>query len=325
MVTLVQDKNNANAFVDMSRNKNSFKYCQNATYGTCNWLVPLSDPSPFCPACRLNRMIPDLTKEENQKKWRNLEVAKHRLIYALFRLGLPLSAPGENGVTEAIVFDFMEQQSAGEKVITGHDNGTITINIDEADEVQRVKHKLDLGERYRTLLGHFRHETGHYYWDILVGNSPGVDKYRQLFGNEQVDYATALNTYYQNGPPANWGQQYISPYATSHPWEDWAETWAHYLHMMDTMETAWSFGVRVNPLKVKTDPPLQAAIDEDPYTVKDFKKIVKSWFPLCFAVNSLNRSMGYPDFYPFVISDPVVEKLRFIHEWVLGNRLKSKV
>jgi len=325
MVTLAPDKNNVNGLNDISKSGKAYRYCRNAEYGTCNWLVPVSDPSPFCPACRLNRVIPNVSTEENRKKWRNLEVAKHRLIYSLLRLNLPLAVKGENGDGEAILFDFREETSSGEKVITGHDSGTITINIDEADEVQRVRHKLDLGERYRTLLGHFRHEIGHYYWDVLIRNGDKLDGFRRLFGDEQRDYSEALKTYYNTGATTNWGQQYISPYATSHPWEDWAETWAHYLHMMDTLETAWAFGVRVNPEKIKVDPPIKANIDEDPYDVKDFTRIVKSWFPLCFAVNSLNRSMGYPDFYPFVISDPVVEKLRFIHELVLGKRLRSKV
>jgi hypothetical protein len=309
MVTLEPDKNNTGCFTDISKGKKAYRYCKNAGYGTCNWLVPVADPSPFCTACRLNRVIPDLSTEENGKKWRNLEVAKHRLIYSLLRLKLPLSTKAE-----AIVFDFMEETARGEKVITGHDSGTITINIEEADEVQRVRHKLDLGERYRTLLGHFRHEVGHYYWDVLIRDDKYLDPFRRLFGDEQRDYAEALQTYYQTGPPADWGQHYISPYATAHPWEDWAETWAHYLHLMDTLETAWAFGVRVNPIKEKTDPPIKASMEDDPYEVKDFSRIIKLWYPLCFAVNSLNRSMGYPDFYPFVISEPVVEKLRFIHE-----------
>jgi hypothetical protein len=330
MATLEPDSSNANRFTDISKRGEAYRYCRNAEYSTCNWLVPVSDPSPFCTACRLNRVIPDLGTGENRKKWRNLEVAKHRLIYSLLRLNLPLAIPplavnGEKDEGEALVFDFMEATSPGEKVITGHDSGTITINIEEADEAQRVRHKLDLGERYRTLLGHFRHEVGHYYWDALIRNGDSLGRFRHLFGDEQRDYSEALKTYYSTGAPANWGQQYISPYATSHPWEDWAETWAHYLHMMDTLETAWAFGVRVNPGKLQADPPIKASIDDDPYDVKDFTRIVKSWFPLCFAVNSLNRSMGYPDFYPFVVSEPVVEKLRFIHGLVFGKRLRSKV
>jgi hypothetical protein len=231
----------------------------------------------------------------------------------------------------------------GEKVMTGHDNGIITINIAEADEAQRVRNKQDLGERYRTLLGHFRHETGHYYWDVLIGgdpapdaapdkqraakgmdeatekpdaaaqNGPVVAKFRELFGDERRDYQEALQTYYANGAPADWTQRFISPYATAHPWEDWAETWAHYLHMMDTLETAWAFGISIEPAELGDEAAIRASNIREPYDRTDFDRLIKRWLPLCFAVNSLNRSMGHPDFYPFILPPPVIEKLRFIH------------
>jgi hypothetical protein len=195
----------------------------------------------------------------------------------------------------------------------------ITLNIDEADEAARVRHKLDLGEKYRTLLGHFRHEIGHYYWELLIKNSDTLEKYRLLFGDEEADYPKALEAYYKTGAPSDWSEHFISPYATSHPWEDWAETWAHYLHMMDTLETAFSFGIRIQPDMVQDTKAIQASIQQDPYDMTDFSQIIKWWLPLTFAVNSLNRSMGHSDFYPFVISEPVVKKLQFIHELCLKN------
>jgi len=316
LITL--ERGNNNLFFNIQNKQEIFRLCKNAEYGTCNWLIPSSQQTEFCPACELNRVIPALTSDENLKRWKNIEIAKHRLVYSLLRLHLPVSKKNDNEET-GIAFDFLADTSAKEKVITGHDNGTITLNIEEADEAARVRHKLDLGERYRTLLGHFRHEIGHYYWEVLIKNTDALDKFRSLFGNEEMDYAEALEMYYKNGALPNWSEHFISPYATSHAWEDWAETWAHYLHMMDTLETAFSFGIRIQPDMVQDTKKIQASIQQDPYDMTDFGQIIKWWLPLTFAVNSLNRSMGHSDFYPFVISAPVVEKLQFIHELCLKN------
>jgi hypothetical protein len=316
MLTLVLEKDNL--FSDSVRKQEKFHFCKNAEFGTCNWIIPVAEHSAYCQACDLNRIIPDLTKNENLKRWKNIEIAKHRLVYSLLRLRLPVQKKiGEEET--GIAFDFMADTSPKEKIMTGHDNGIITLNIEEADEAERVKHKLDLGERYRTLLGHFRHEIGHYYWEVFSKDPDFIEKYRSLFGDEQKDYAEALKIYYQNGAPADWSEHFISPYATSHSWEDWAETWAHYLHLMDTLETAFSFGIRIQPETVQNTKGIQASIQQDPYDMEDFKQIMKWWLPLTFALNSLSRGMGYGDFYPFVISEAVVNKLQFIHELCLKN------
>ncbi|HSC36363.1 MAG TPA: putative zinc-binding metallopeptidase, partial [Chitinophagaceae bacterium] len=175
-------------------------------------------------------------------------------------------------------------------------------------------HKLDLGERYRTLLGHFRHEIGHYYWDVLIQDTTALSRFRIIFGDEQKDYAEALKTYYETGAPANWADSFISPYSSAHPWEDWAETWAHYFHLMDTVETAYSFGINIKPSEARNIPGIRAKINRDPYQVSDFQVVLAMWIPLTFAINSLNRSMGHEDFYPFVLSPQVMKKLAFIHE-----------
>jgi hypothetical protein len=307
MVTIQPAENNA--FSNINKSKELYRFCENANQHTCNWLIPNDDPAVFCKACALNRIIPSLTTPQNIQRWSKIEVAKHRLVYSLLALKLPVESKQGDNIT-GIAFDFKEDVSPDEKIMTGHDEGTITINIDEADEAERVQHKLNLGERYRTLLGHFRHEIGHYYWDVLIKSNP--ENFRKLFGNEEIDYSEALETYYKNGAPANWIDNYISPYATSHAWEDWAETWAHYLHLMDTLETAFSFGINIDPKKADND--MKAKINKDPYTIDKFDTIINMWLPLTFALNSLSRSMGHADFYPFVISKPVIEKLRFIHE-----------
>ncbi len=306
--SLITLENNKQGYSPISINKQVFRYCSNADFGTCNWLIPVAQSSPFCTACALNRTIPALSNEKNSKEWKRIEIAKHRLVYSLLRLGLPLQPKINKEDVEGIAFDFMADSSPNERVMTGHDNGVITLNIEEADEGERVRHKLDLGEKYRTLLGHFRHEIGHYYWEVLIKDSKHLEKFRQLFGDEQKDYSQALETYYKTDTPANWNDFFISPYAFSHPWEDWAESWAHYMHLMDSLETAWSFGIGIH------QPGVKITITNDPYSIANFDTIISSWFPLTFAVNNLNRSMGQADFYPFIISAPVIEKLKFIHE-----------
>ena len=314
MITLIPAT--GKEFTDINNNKQTWRFCENAVHAACNWIIPAAQPGEFCIACDLNRIIPSLDKEENLSRWRRIEVAKHRLVYSLLRLRLPVeSKQGEEET--GIAFDFLADTDPEKKVMTGHDSGTITLNIEEADEAQRVKHKLDLGERYRTLLGHFRHEIGHYYWDIFFkDNNKGAEKFRKLFGDERLDYTESLERYYENGAPADWNNHFISPYATSHAWEDWAESWSHYLHLMDTLETAYNFGIAVNPRKASDEQEMQAKISRDPYNISSFDEIIKMWLPLTFAVNSLNRSMGHQDFYPFIISAAVIEKLRFIHEQV---------
>ncbi len=313
MVTLKPQAGESAFFSNTADDNNVYKYCSNAAYGVCNWLLPSGSEKGFCIACAMNRVIPALHSDINRQRWKSIEVAKHRLIHSLLRLQLPFEIVREEK-GEALLFNFMEDASTGERVMTGHDNGIITINIAEADEAALVKNKYDLGERYRTLLGHFRHESGHFYWDVLIRDSLFIKKYRQLFGDERQDYAAALATYYERGAPADWDQRFVSPYATAHPWEDWAETWAHYLHMMDTLETAWSFGIRIDPVELDKASGIRASILKEPYGITDFNRLIKRWLPLCFAVNSLNRSMGHADFYPFVLSPAVIEKLQFIHK-----------
>jgi hypothetical protein len=288
-----------------------YTYCKNHEYDACNWLVPSDSATPFCIACSLNRTIPNLSEPDYLLRWRKLEVAKHRLVYSLLRMSLPVVSKAVDP-TAGLWFDFKADENAnGPKVLTGHDNGLITINIAEADDIEREMARRAMAELYRTLLGHFRHEVGHYYWDRLIADTAYLAGYRQLFGDEQHDYGEALKRHYAQGPPPDWMQHYISAYASSHPWEDWAETWAHYLHIVDTLQTAHAFGLRVHP--EAADDQLHADIIEEPYAQPDFQRIMAQWLPLTFAMNSLNRSMGQPDSYPFIIAPAVVEKLAFIH------------
>ncbi|WP_426059757.1 zinc-binding metallopeptidase family protein [Hymenobacter sp. B1770] len=292
----------------------TYKYCANHAQQACNWLLPADANESLCQACALNRTIPKLSEPEHIARWQNLEKAKHRLVFSLQQLGLPIVSKTENEET-GLAFDFLadEQKPEGEKVLTGHDNGLITINIKEADDVEREMARRNMHEVYRTLLGHFRHEVGHYYWDRLIDNTPHLEECRRLFGDERADYAEALKKHYDQGVPPDWNQHFISAYATTHPWEDWAETWAHYLHIIDTLQTASAFGIHVNPRVSEEADNLSTTVSKDPYQVDDFCDNMEQWLPLSLALNSLNRSMGLSDVYPFVIPPAVVEKLAFIH------------
>lgn len=293
-----------------------YKYCKNAQFGICNWLLPIYAAQDFCSACQLNRTIANLSVDQNFENWRHLEVAKHRLVYQLQRIGFYLQSKLSNET--GLCFDFIAKNDDPD-IMTGHANGVITILIREADSTFREQARKELREPYRTLIGHLRHEVGHYFWNLLVRNDFNtLQQFRAIFGNEESNYNKALQRYYQQGAPAHWRQSFISEYATSHPWEDWAETWAHYLHIMDMVETAHFFGLEVND---KTIPENRKIVPTcDPYTVNDFDAIVRVCIPISYAVNSINRAMGISDVYPFVITPPVIHKMKFIHELLLPKR-----
>ncbi len=298
------------------RDVGQVRFCANAGHDACNWLVPADSGHTFCLACRHNRTIPDLGVSENRRRWQRLEAAKRRLFYSLLKLDLPLATRIEDP-SHGLAFDFLADQpeAAGPKVLTGHDNGLITIAVVEADDAEREQRRAKMREPYRTLLGHFRHEVGHHFWDVLVRDAGLLDECRAMFGDDSEDYNAALQRHYANGAPPGWQDEFVSAYATAHPWEDFAETWAHYLHIVDTLEMGAAFGLRVAPA-VARDDSLDVELDFNPYRATDWTMIIEAWLPLTFAVNSLNRSMGQPDLYPFVLGPKVIAKLGFIHALV---------
>jgi hypothetical protein len=299
-----------------------FRFCANAAHDACNWLLPADAVETFCSACRLSRTIPNLETPDYRLRWQRLEAAKHRLVYGLMQFGLPLVSKAEDPQA-GLAFDFLADSNqafhVSARVVTGHNCGLITINIAEADDAERERRRRDMGEPYRTLLGHFRHEIGHYYWERLVKDSPWVEQFRAAFGDEREDYAARLDRYYAEGAAPSWSDRFVSAYAAMHPWEDWAETWAHYLHIVDTLETANAFGLRVRP-NAGRDPALATEVDLDPYRTDDFAALVQSWLPLTYALNSLNQSMGQPPLYPFVLVPKVIDKLRFVHDLIRRSR-----
>jgi hypothetical protein len=300
-----------------------YRFCCNAEHDACNWLVPAEaegqapDPEPYCVACAHNRTVPDLSVPVNLANWRRIESAKHRLFHGLLRLGLPHETRDEDA-EEGLAFDFLADppDPSAPRIITGHDNGLITINLMEADDARREKIRVAMHEPYRTLLGHFRHEVGHYYWERLVRRtgetSETMNGFRTLFGDERQDYGEALLRHYDDGPGSGWQEGYVSAYASVHPWEDFAETWAHYMHIVDTLETAGAFGLRVKP-RISRGEELGVRVDFDPYHADSIGQLIEAFLPVTFAVNSLNRSMGQQDLYPFVLSAAAIGKLGFIH------------
>jgi hypothetical protein len=312
----------ADAWTALAEPDRPYRFCANAVHGACNWLVEADDPaSPYCAVCRHNRTIPDLTDPDRLERWRRFQVAQHRLFDSLLAFGLPLSTRQDDreGLTFDILYDPQEHAPQGPSVITGHASGLITLNLIEADSAARERLRHDLDEPYRTLLGHFRHEVGHYYWDRLVRDGPMIEAFRGVFGDERASYEDALKRHYAAPPSSSeWRQHHVSAYAASHPWEDFAETWAHYLHMIDTLETAAAFGVRLNPSAETSDP-----ADLDPYGEVSLDALIRAWLPLTFAVNSLNRSMGQPDLYPFLPAPAVILKLAFVHDLIRGGGAES--
>jgi hypothetical protein len=289
--------------------------CRNADYDACNWLTDADDGTGYCRACRHNGTVPDLSDPLQLAGWRDLEAAKHRLFYSLIRWKLPLQTRQDNPA-HGLIFNFLaDDPASGQKVMTGHDNGLITIALTETDAIERERRRLEMGEPYRTLLGHFRHEVGHYFWDVLVRDGGKLAACRAVFGDDSIDYGQALQRHYAEGAPPDWQQTHVSAYATMHPWEDFAETWAHYLHIVDTLEMGAEFGIQVRP-KVDAGGELTARIRFNPYDAADFETIVNAWLPFAFAMNSVNRAMGMRDLYPFILSPAVVAKLGFIHALV---------
>lgn len=306
--------------------------CANQKLASCNWLLPESgsehesndapERGGLCRSCRLTRTRPnnaDISGNAVARRFVRAEAAKRRLVFQLLELNLPLVTHHDAPVS-GLAFDFLA--SKGSPIMIGHDAGVITIDLAESDDAYRERMRAELGEPYRTMLGHLRHEVGHYYWQVLVKPVADVaEQFRDRFGDERADYQEALTRHYNDGPPPGWAADHVSAYAAAHPWEDWAETWAHYLHVRDTLQTAASHGVIVTgprseggPFDPRLGPSLIAA--PGAHDDEHLDDLLAEWLPLTYALNAINRSMGKDDLYPFVLSPRVIEKLRFVHHQV---------
>ncbi|MGA8514177.1 MAG: putative zinc-binding metallopeptidase [Burkholderiaceae bacterium] len=297
--------------------------CANyARAAACNWLRPVNITLPggddgLCIACSLNRTIPDQSLPENQALWHSIEVAKRRLVSQLLGLQLPVNSLARTPWQDpqrGMAFDFLLDQQGQPPILTGHAHGVITLNAQEADDAIRERNRTALHEPYRTLLGHLRHEVAHYYWDRLVAGTEWLAPFRQLFGDERQDYAQALQRHYTLGAPFDWATRHVSAYASSHPWEDWAETWAHYLHIRDGMDTARSFGLQAHDIESGRPPyTLGALWDSQRPDAQAFLNFLNDWLNITAVLNELSGSMGERDFYPFVLPAAAVAKLQLVH------------
>ncbi|MBV8697729.1 zinc-binding metallopeptidase family protein [Bradyrhizobium sp.] len=279
--------------------------CANRSLIGCNWAAQADNG--YCISCSLTRTIP-VIQQRNVVLWRRAEQAKRRLLYDLARLRLPLSSQAGD---RHIVFDILAEDGS-KPVMTGHLRGLITLSLSEADDVEREARRMRFREPYRTLLGHFRHEVGHFYWDLLVDGTKLQRPFRLIFGDETADYKESIERYHARGDRPYDRTAFISEYATSHPWEDWAETFAHFLHIVSTLDSASS-------LPLSLDRRLHQTLD-DPYMEGDFEALLASWSPVAYTINELNRSMGLSDAYPFELSAVARGKLHFVHMAVLNFR-----
>jgi hypothetical protein len=301
---------------DARASDQNFRRCANRRPPfSCNWLLDSTDDAhvALCKACRLDRHLPDLSAERNRMLLARVQQAKRRVVSQLLALKLPVMSKTTEDKEHGLAFDFPIAEPGEPPVITGHADGIITINLGEADDSVRETTRARMNEAYRTMVGHFRHELGHYYWAQLIEGSVWADPFRHLFGDERADYSAALKKRYTYGPPTDWQEAFISAYASVHPWEDWAETWAHYLHIMDTVHTAKSFDIQIGRTEMTTRP----FGNDDLWSIVDngaqaFIELVNSWVSITTVMNEMSRAMGQPDFYPFVLPSAVVTKLHFI-------------
>jgi hypothetical protein len=316
MGTFLRSENNVWTSLNPDYQHRNYKPCYNYTHHqVCNWMLPPDSDEIYCESCQLTDVIPDLSQAEHVLYWGRIEHAKRRFLYLMQQLHIMPRAKKSDDDRYGLRFAFLMPMD-GKPVMTGHAEGLITLNVSEADVIYRETTRIKMGENYRTLLGHFRHESGHYYFDLMQSMYPEIlPEFRRLFGDERQDYQLALQRHYEEGPPLNWQENFVSSYASTHPWEDWAETWAHYLHMMDTLETAYYAGLMV---KTNQQGLNNMVIFENPIGAQDFENILQNWMTITFNLNALNRSMGLEDAYPFTLSDTVLNKFRFIHKHVLN-------
>ncbi|HWI30389.1 MAG TPA: putative zinc-binding metallopeptidase [Microbacterium sp.] len=278
----------------------------------CNWLVREDAPAGKCFSCRLTRTSPAANDTIALEKLAKTEQSKRRLILQLVDLGLPIRpwyfTPGGLG------FDLISSLSSGQRVLIGHANGIVTIDLAETLDDRREALRVKLGEPYRTMLGHLRHEVGHYYQNVLVTDEATWAECRELFGDERASYQDALKRHYSQGAPEGWHTAFISEYATMHPWEDFAETFAHYLHITGTLATAAAIGIRLDAAVTNlrdTDVVPRMSYDDQP-----IQQLLGDWDWMSRAFNRINRAMGFGDLYPFELVGPVRHKLAFMHDLV---------
>jgi hypothetical protein len=286
--------------------------CLNASWG-CNWMLPADGGDVWCLSCRLTRGRPDEADPAAVVAWSAAEAAKRRLVFQLGELGLPIE-PRSPTTPRGLAFDLVHVPGAS--AVTGHDRGIITLDLSEADERHRDELRRNLGESFRTLIGHLRHEVGHYYFAHLVGQHDRILEFRALFGDERIDYSSALDEHYRRartGDDKADLSRFVTAYAAAHPLEDWAETFAHYLHTLDGLQTADSHGLAA---RSREDGGRVKSASSSPVS---FSSILERWLPVAEMINAIADGLGSSRPYPFTLSPVVVTKLEFVHACVTAH------
>lgn len=283
--------------------------CVNAARSGCNWLV--EERGKRCFSCSLSTEELDDGDAGELIALQRAETAKRRLLFELGELSLPIPTRA-NGAERGLAFEL--RSSVAHPVSTGHAEGVITLDLAEADDAHRARMREQLGEPYRTLLGHFRHEVGHFYFEVFsAADEHWREQARRYFGDERADYQAALDRHYEQGPPEDWRDEFVSAYATMHPAEDWAETFAHVLHIRDTLQSAACFGVRIVPSAPQSYGGARATCEQRQTRHRGASSgWLADWTALSYGLNEINRSMGHDDLYPFVLSASAVDKLEFV-------------
>ncbi len=277
-------------------------------HGVCNWMLDEGDASALCRSCRLTRVIPALDVNGNLARWQKIEQNKRRLLFTLLALDLmPEPKVGQNDLV-GLEFQLLDDAPGEATVKTGHNQGTITLNITEADDDVRESIRVRLGEPSRTLLGHLRHEISHYLQYRWATDPADAERCRSVFGDERKDYAASLARHYEFGPETNWPTRFVTAYASAHPWEDWAETCAHYLLVIDAMQTATAWGLCLQGGPAELISSARELLAQPPIN----NLAIEQWLPLAQFLNAMNRSLGLRDAYPFLLPPAVVKKMAMV-------------
>ncbi|CAD5250969.1 MULTISPECIES: zinc-binding metallopeptidase family protein [Halomonadaceae] len=283
----------ARAFVPMP------PFCINRDIIGCNWIAP--EEGAFCRACAMTALAPDPSLPNAIPNWAKTEAAKRWVLDNLGRWHW--FRPEDPGAPP--VFHLLAEGRT--PVPMGHIEGVVTISVAEVDPVLVTTRREALEEPYRTMIGHMRHEISHMLWWRLSLREDFLDAFREMFGDERQDYTAALQRHYTDGPPPDWKERYLTTYASAHPHEDWAETAAHLLHLTDIAD---SFAAS------DLSSPELPSHQWEPYAEPDAERLIYVAASLTVGVNHVNRSMGLPDLYPFVLSETARHKLAFVHDWL---------
>ncbi|MTH78159.1 zinc-binding metallopeptidase family protein [Paracoccus aestuariivivens] len=267
----------------------------------CNWRA--EQDGPQCRSCAMTTTVPDLSVEGNLDLLAQSEAAKRWVLANLARWRWFTNADQGQRVSFQMLSEHARHQEVN--VTMGHADGVITINVVEADDAVRVERQQELGELYRSMVGHMRHEIAHFLFERLAVLPGFLDQFRTMFGDERADYAQAITEHYAN--PKDKGATHISKYATMHPHEDWAETSAHILHLVDMTDSLMATGL--------TGPQIPPP-GYDAYADPNAEQLLTVATAVALAVNEINRALDNPDVYPFVLTETTRAKLAFAHHWL---------